>query len=50
MQPGQSLELRYRLRATMPVKVAVPDAQVYEYYDPSNRGSGGATRLEANEA
>ena len=38
LAPGQSLELRYRLRATMPVKVAVPAAQVYEYYDPSNRG------------
>jgi len=47
LDPDESLQLRYRLRATMPVKVAVPDAQVYEYYDPSKRGKGGATRLEA---
>ncbi len=47
LDPGHSLELRYRLRATMPVKVTVPDAQVYEYYDPGKRGKGGATRLEA---
>jgi len=47
LDPGHSLELRYRLRATMPVKVSVPDAQVYEYYDPAKRGKGGATRLEA---
>ena len=50
LQPNQSLELRYRLKATMPVKVAVPAAQVYEYYDPANRGSGGATQLEAVKA
>jgi uncharacterized protein YfaS (alpha-2-macroglobulin family) len=47
LDPGQSLELRYRLRATMPVKVAVPAAQAYEYYDPSRTGQGGAARLEA---
>jgi len=50
LDPGHSLELRYRLRATMPVKVTVPDAQVYEYYDPGKRGKGGATRLEAVRA
>jgi alpha-2-macroglobulin-like protein len=47
LDPGQSLQLRYRLRATMPVEVAVPDAEVYEYYDPANRARGGSTRLEA---
>jgi uncharacterized protein YfaS (alpha-2-macroglobulin family) len=49
LPPGQSLQLPYRLKATMPVKVAVPAAQVYEYYDPSSRGSGGAAQLEAVE-
>ncbi len=34
----------------MPVKVTVPEAQVYEYYDPARRARGGATRLEASEA
>ncbi|TVS14396.1 MAG: hypothetical protein EA424_19565, partial [Planctomycetaceae bacterium] len=47
LDPGQSLELRYRLRATMPVTVTVPDAEVYEYYDPANRARGGSTQLEA---
>lgn len=46
LESGQTLELRYRLRATMPVKVAVPAADAYEYYDPSRTGSGGAARLE----
>ena len=46
LAPGQTLELPYRLRATMPVKVAVPAAQAYEYYNPDKRGQGGATRLE----
>ena len=50
LEAGQSLELRYRLRATMPVKVAVPAARAYEYYDPSRTGSGGATQLEAVSA
>lgn len=47
LEPGQALELRYRLRATMPVTVTVPDAQVYEYYDPANRARGGSTQLKA---
>jgi uncharacterized protein YfaS (alpha-2-macroglobulin family) len=50
LDPGQALQLRYRLRATMPVNVAVPDAQVYEYYDPDKKGRGGAARLEALKA
>ncbi len=47
LAPGEKLELRYRLKATMPVKVAVPPAQVYEYYTPETRGTGGAAVLEA---
>jgi uncharacterized protein YfaS (alpha-2-macroglobulin family) len=39
LEPGRPFVLRYRLRATMPVKVAVPPAQAYEYYDPGRRGS-----------
>lgn len=50
LERQQTLEFRYRLRATMPVKVAVPDAEVYEYYNPARRGRGGATRLEALKA
>jgi uncharacterized protein YfaS (alpha-2-macroglobulin family) len=47
LEPAESIRLRYRLRATMPVEVAVPNAEVYEYYDPQSRGRGGASRLEA---
>jgi alpha-2-macroglobulin-like protein len=50
LDAGQSLELRYPLRATMPVTVTVPDAEVYEYYDPANRARGGSTKLEATES
>ena len=31
------------------LKVTVPDAQAYEYYDPDTRGNGGAARLEVVE-
>ena len=34
LAPDKPLTLRYRLRATMPVKVTVQPAQAYEYYDP----------------
>ncbi len=47
LAPAKPLELRYRLRATMPVKVAVPPAQAYHYYDPDKRGTGGEFNLEA---
>jgi len=42
---GQSLELKYGLRATMPVKVSVPPARAYEYYDPDKQGTSAAARL-----
>src|SRR5262249_51095171 len=40
--PKQPWQLRYRLRATMPVKVAVPPARVYEYYNADNQGFSSA--------
>ena len=45
LPPGRPLELVYRLRATMPVKVTAPGARVYEYYDPDKQGTSAATRL-----
>ena len=45
LEPGKSLELRYRLRATMPVQITVPAARVYEYYNPQRQGFGRAMRL-----
>lgn len=42
LEPNKPLQLRYRLRATMPVKVAVPPARVYEYYNADNQGFSSA--------
>mgnify|MGYP002623233415 FL=1 len=47
LKPGEQLELKYRLRATMPVKVAVPAAAAYEYYNPDHRGESLPAMLEA---
>jgi uncharacterized protein YfaS (alpha-2-macroglobulin family) len=49
LAPGETLELPYRLKATMPVKVTVPEARAYEYYDPDTHGTGGGTQLEVVE-
>jgi len=45
LDPGAPLTLRYRLRAGMPVKLTVPPARAYEYYDPAQQGSSPAARL-----
>jgi hypothetical protein len=45
LKPGKPLTLRYRLRATMPVRLTVPPARAYEYYDPSRQGASSAKRL-----
>ena len=45
LKPGAPLTLRYRLRATMPVKLTVPPARAYEYYDPAREGSSPTVRL-----
>ena len=47
LKPGEQLEVYCRLRATMPVKVAVPPAAVYEYYNPAIRGESLPALLEA---
>jgi hypothetical protein len=45
LEPRAPLRLRYRLRATMPVKLTVPSARVYEYYDPTQEGSSSTVNL-----
>jgi uncharacterized protein YfaS (alpha-2-macroglobulin family) len=45
LAPGAPLTLRYHLHASMPVKLTVPGAHVYEYYDPARQGFSGSTRL-----
>ena len=43
--PSGSLELTYRLRATMPVKVLAAPARAYEYYNPDHRAATPSTPL-----
>jgi anti-sigma factor RsiW len=45
LDAGQSLTVKYGLRATMPVKVSVPPARAYEYYDADKQGTSAAARL-----
>ncbi|MFO0811133.1 MAG: MG2 domain-containing protein [Gemmataceae bacterium] len=45
LKAGESLTLRYALRATTPAAVAVPAARAYEYYDPAKEGRSAAARL-----
>src|SRR5205085_1134898 len=39
LDAGESLNVKYHLRATMPVKAAAAGAHAYEYYDPDKQGS-----------
>jgi uncharacterized protein YfaS (alpha-2-macroglobulin family) len=45
LSPGKPLSLSYRLKATMPVQVAVPPARAYEYYNPDNHAISAPSRL-----
>ena len=45
LEPGTPLKLEYGLRATLPVKVTVPAARVYEYYDPQKQGRGAEMKM-----
>jgi uncharacterized protein YfaS (alpha-2-macroglobulin family) len=45
LEPGAPLAFSYRLRATMPVKLTVPPAVVYEYYDPDKRAASRTAQL-----
>jgi hypothetical protein len=45
LEPGRPWTLKYRLRAAMPVRLTVPPARVYEYYNPSRQGVGPAVSL-----
>ncbi|MCA9202223.1 MAG: hypothetical protein KDA59_04230, partial [Planctomycetales bacterium] len=49
LNPNQSLTLRYRLRATMPVKVTAPAAQTYLYYSPTDKAQSEPRQLEVTE-
>jgi hypothetical protein len=50
LESNQTLKLRYRLRATMPVKLAVPPARVYEYYNRDRNGTSHGARITVKAA
>jgi len=43
--PSEPLELSYHLRATMPVKITVPPARAYEYYNPDYQATTAPTPI-----
>jgi hypothetical protein len=45
LDAGQSLELKYSVRATMPVKAVIRPARAYEYYDPDKQGTSAAAHF-----
>ncbi|MBM4070510.1 MAG: hypothetical protein FJ271_16375 [Planctomycetes bacterium] len=49
LPPDQPLELAYKLRASIPGKIAVPAARVFEYYDPDRQGFSLTARLEIED-
>jgi hypothetical protein len=50
LNPGQTLQFKYRLRATMPGTVTAAPAVAYEYYDPDRVSRTVAVRLHVSEA
>jgi hypothetical protein len=49
LEPGKPLQLKYRLQAAMPVKVTVPSARAYEYYNIDKQGTSRTTRLTVTQ-
>lgn len=45
LEPNKPLVLRYDLRAKTPVKVSVPAARVYEYYNPDKQAVSGTGQM-----
>jgi uncharacterized protein YfaS (alpha-2-macroglobulin family) len=45
LEPNKPLVLRYDLRAKTPVKVSVPAARVYEYYNPDKQAVSETKRM-----
>jgi hypothetical protein len=50
LESNQTLKLRYRMRATMPVKLAVPPARAYEYYNRDRSGTSQGARITVKTA
>ncbi len=48
--PRETLQIRYQLRALMPLRVTVPAARTYLYYDPSQKAAGRPQEIVVDEA
>jgi uncharacterized protein YfaS (alpha-2-macroglobulin family) len=46
LEPGESLEFKYQLTATMPIKASVKPALAWLYYDPQVRGASDGCTLD----
>jgi len=46
LPPSRPLSIRYRLDATMPVRLTVPPARAYEYYNPDNQATSEPAQLQ----
>lgn len=46
LAPSRPLSIRYRLDATMPVRLTVPPARAYEYYNPDNHATSEPGQLQ----
>ena len=50
LAPGRPLRIPYRLQATMPVRITVPPARVYEHYAPSREGKSEPVTMQVASA
>lgn len=48
MDPRQTLELSYHLRAKYPIKAKTPGSVAYEYYNPDNHAEAAPVEMQVN--
>ena len=49
LAPGQTVSLKFRLRAKYPIRAKTFQSRVYEYYDPAVRATARPVELEVRE-
>ena len=49
LAPGQTVSLKFRLRAKYPIRAKTFESRVYEYYDPAVRATARPVELEVRE-
>lgn len=50
LDPGETLELEYRLKAKFPVKAKTPRSTAYEYYNPGDKATADPVEMVVNQA